>query len=478
MTTKDRRFVALTILTSAILFAFVFWLGFPGFFQVPDIYNSLSVTTDDWHPVIIARVIQALYFLFGKHSYYLFALNILCFYAGFAFFIVALYVRTGNAAWYALFSLTAVGNIFFQNFVEYHSFALPMLLWLGCAMIFFQLLVKMENRYAAFAIRAATCVVLLLSLLWRHNAIFSVYPLFMLFTYVYMEQGNGSAGKQRYAVKFAALMLLSAGVLVAVVMACPYLLSDKLAKSATNHIFLHQIVGTVVPADDQSFIPKEWYRAGKGFEDVKRLYEEYPTNADYFGAPWEPDRPFEFRELPGLRSKWFEALRTYPGNWVRHVSRFFWTMWFQDPAWIFDSVRIQAPLGNPAYANVVSGFPEAERKITFTPLRKNVYDFLFKHKLLINHFVGVAAGFLVLLTGICLWSTLPSRRDAVLLFSIATSLSSCCTAVVVCVFSPSTDPRYMSPVLVLSLIGVIGLMAWFNLTFGKNDGARPLQVAS
>ena len=87
MNKQDRIFIFGTILTCMALFGFVFWLGFPGYFQEGDIYNSLSVRTDNWHPVFIARWVECLYYLFGKHSFYLFALNIFCFYSGFAFFI-------------------------------------------------------------------------------------------------------------------------------------------------------------------------------------------------------------------------------------------------------------------------------------------------------------------------------------------------------------------------------------------------------
>ncbi len=65
---KDKVFIAGVFLTSTVLFTFVFWLGFPGYFQEGDIYNSLSVTTNHWHPVFIARFIQLLYLLFGKGS--------------------------------------------------------------------------------------------------------------------------------------------------------------------------------------------------------------------------------------------------------------------------------------------------------------------------------------------------------------------------------------------------------------------------
>lgn len=129
MNRKDKIFISITILTSVALFAFVFWLGFPGYFQEADIYNYLSVTTNHWHPVIIARFLESLYFLFGRHTFYLFALNLFCFYAGFAFFITALYLRTRNVLAYALFLITAIGNIFFK--ISHNIIVLPFPCWCG-----------------------------------------------------------------------------------------------------------------------------------------------------------------------------------------------------------------------------------------------------------------------------------------------------------------------------------------------------------
>ncbi len=112
------------------------------------------------------------------------------------------------------------------------------------------------------------------------------------------------------------------------------------------------------------------------------------------------------------------------------------------------------------HVEIASIFPENERHIAFTPLRKNIYDFFFAHKVVFNYIVGVGIGFLVLLTSGGIWIVFPVFRNEMLLFTASTSLSSCCTAVGVFIFSPVTNTRYMSPVLVLSLISLIGFVAW------------------
>ncbi len=469
MTKKDKWFIAISISTSMLLFSFSFWLGFPGYFQCRDIYDSLSVTTNHWHPVFIARSLQSLYFLFGEHSFYLFALNLFCFQTGTLLFALALYIRTRKVIVYVLFSVTILGNIFFQNFTQLNNFGFSMLLWLGCSMVFFQILVPIAHARIDYAAKAATGLVFLFSLLWRHNAILSVYPLFILFIYLYLKNknmGNGVA----YVFRFISLMVACACILVFIVRAHPYLLSKNISKDTANHIFLHPIVGMVVPANDSSFIPQEWYEENKDFSDVEEMYEKYPTFADPFNVGWRPfdsNRPFIRGELDGLEALWLKGIRTYPVNYLKHVSGFIKEMWIQTPMWIFDPDQIQRASVSLRHIKIASGFPENERCIVFSPLRKSIYSFLFEYKIVLNHIVGVGIGFLILMASSGIWVIAPSFRDELLLFAVSTSLSSCCTAIGVCIFSPVTNTRYMSPVLVLSLISLISFSTWCWLALDK-----------
>ncbi len=471
MNKKDYIFISITILTSMVLCFFVFWLGFPGYFQAGDIYNSLAINTDHWHPVIIARFIECMYYLFGKHSFYLFALNIICFYAGISFYVIANYLKTRNVFVYGFFLVTLIGNIFFQNFVQYHSFTFPMLLWLGCSMVFFQILVSIKNKYISLFLKGITSIIFLFALLWRHNAIISVYPLCILFIYNYLQNSNIKTNI-KYVLKFISLMLASAILLVVIVKGHPYLLSSHISKITANHIFLHQIAGMVVPANDQLFIPLEWYEKNKSYQDVKEMYAKYPTVADPFNVGWEPynsNRPFKRKELNGLKYLWFKAILKYPANYIKHLSRFYQEMWYQKPGWIFDSHKIQEAPTHPWHISIASNFPPNERKVTLSPIQKKYYNYFFKHKILINHIIGVKIGFTLLLVSSCIWFFLPLFRTHLLLFTISTSLSTCCTAIMICIFSPYPDPRYMSPVIVLALISSINFTTYLYLVLTQKS---------
>jgi hypothetical protein len=462
LTPNQKAFILLIILSSVSLFSFVFWLGFPGYFQEGDIYNSLAGVANNWHPIFIAKFVQFLYHSFGIHSFYLFALNLFSYYAGFAFFISALYLKFNTKLVILIFLTSLIGNIFFQNFTQYHSFTLSMLLWLGLSMVFFRILVPIKNSALNKLFILLISIVMIFALFWRHNAIISIYPFFILFIYIYLKQRNSNY----FIHKYISLLFISAFILIAMVKFHPYLLSSKISNTTANHIFLHQIAGAAVPENDSSLIPEEWYENGKGFQDVKELYNKYPLHADPFNVDWEPwvsNRPFKDGEIKGLKLVWIKAITKYPTNYIKHISRYFKSMWLQKPGWIFDSDQIQIGPVHSWHRGVARHFPKNERKITFSPLQKNIYAFLFKNKILLNHIVGISLGFVIFLTTGFLWAFKHNYRSEILLFSFSTSLSACVSAVVFCIFTPAPDPRYMSPILVLSLVSLVSF-----ITFLKN----------
>ncbi len=459
ITLNQVGFIFLIIFTSISLFIFVFWLGFPGYFQEGDIYNSLAGVENNWHPIFIAKLVKRLYLIFGKHSFYLFALNIFAYYAGFAFFITALYLRFNTKLVFFIFSLSFIGNIFFQNFIQYHSFALPMLLWLGLSMVFFQILIPIKTNATRTLFIIATSIVMMFALLWRHNAIISIFPFFIFFVYKYLKTRNTSF----FMIKYISLLCGCAFILILMVTILPHLLSSKISNLTSNHIFLHQIAGAVVPSNDATLIPEEWYVKGKNFQDVKELYVKYPLHADPFGVDWEPwlsNKPFKLEELKGLKSIWIAAIWKYPINYWEHISRYFKIMCLQDPAWIFDSDQIQTGPVHPWHKSIANNFKENERKITFSPLRKKIYIFLFNHKLILNHIVGVSFGLGILFVTGMLWVFNFHYRTDILLFSLSTSLSACVSSIVFCIFTPAPDPRYMSPILVLSLVSLLSFLTF------------------
>lgn len=448
-------FLAFAFILCSGICVFTFYLGFPGFHIIGDTYNSIALVKDNHHPIFIATTLESLYILFGKHLYYLFLFNIVPFYLGIFLLIAGFYLRFRSYFAILLVFPTLIGNIYFQNFIEYHSFSLPMLCFLLYSLLLFLTLnqVKFAKILWIFVF-----VVMAFALLWRHNSIFSVFPAFFIIIYLFLRNRKLDSFMKVYV----QLLILSAFASLTVAFFIPKLL-QKSEAAAANHIFLHQIAGACVPNDDASCFKKEWYYPYKNFDDVKRLYEKYPLNGDPFNVPWGYDdvRPFYHKRLAGLKTQWIKAIAKYPSDFLRHEMRFFKAMWFANPQWIFDSTQIQAKPDNSWHIAITESFAENERSIVFTPQRKKIYDFLYEHKIVLNHIVGVAVSFLTMvLCGVGLTLNRFKQNRAMLVFGFACGFAGFFSAVFIVAFSPVPETRYMSPILPLAIMSAVGLLAF------------------
>lgn len=455
---KDKTFLSLSAVVILGLFVFHFWLGYPGFHISGDTYNSIGLAKNNAHPVFIAYAMQFLYFIFGKHLYYLFLFNLVPFYAGLLFLVWGFYIRFRSVFAILLLFPIFIGNIYFQNFIQYHSFALPMLLFCGYAMVLFMLLVPLSARKTKI-MWWLIGIVFFCAILWRHNAIFSVFP--VSFVFVYMWLCNRGINTKEFVKKYINGVIACAILCLCVVIIVPRVLTVGGSYPA-NHPFLHQIAGACVPADDSSCFKDEWYYPHKGWEDIKALYEKYPLNADPFNVGWGYDeyRPIPPGKIDKLYSQWLKAILKYPINFAQHEWRFLQAMWIQNPGWIFDGKALQGKAWHPWHISLLSGFPESERSVIFTPAQEKIYDFLYEHRLLLNHFWGVVLSFGVMILSLILWLVKRDLRNGLLMFSFGVGFAGFFSALFIVLFTPVTESRYMSPILPLGLLAIIGFVAF------------------
>lgn len=464
LTRKDYIFLVFAFLLCAGICAFTFWLGFPGFHIIGDTYNSIALIKNNAHPVFIAYVLQGLYFIFGKNLYYLFLFNIVPFYAGIFFLIAGFYLRFKNPFAILLIFPTFIGNIYFQNFIQYHSFALPMMLFCIYSLILFLILAPLKRTKILWIL---LFVLMFFAILWRHNAIFSVFPAFFIICYLFLQ--NRGLDSPNFTKNYAKFIVLSAFLCLAIVIFIPKLLQTSQSHPA-NHPFLHQIAGACVPADDTSCFKDEWYYPHKKWSDVKDLYAKYPLNADPFNVSWgyDSERPFKPEKLNGLQRAWIGAIFKYPSNFLAHELRFFKAMWWQNPGWIFDAQKMQEKATHEWHISVANDFKESQRSITFTPLQEQIYTFLYNHKILLNHIWGVGVGFIILvISSVILWRRRKKvfvdnacQNNALLVFCFSVSFASFWSAFFITAFSPVPDSRYMSPILPMSIVALVGFVAF------------------
>lgn len=465
---KDRAFLALSGMVVFSLFIFQFWLGFPGFHVIGDTYGSITLAKDNAHPVFIAYVMQFLYIVFGKHLYYLFLFNLVPFYAGILFLIWGLYVYF-RSFWAILpLGIVLVGNIYFQNFIQYHSFALPMMLFCGYSMLFFALLVPLRSNRLRVLLWCGIGIVFFFALLWRHNAIFSVYPASFVIVYMWLRDRGFAQNEfiKRYILGIGAMAALCLSIVIGV----PKVLTINQAYPA-NHPFLHQIAAACVPANDSSCFKDEWYYPHKGFEDIKALYAKYPLSADPFNVPWgfDDERPIPYGKIDGLHSQWIKSILKYPSNFLAHELRFINAMWIQKPGWIFNSQSLQNKASHPWHVSVVNGFPESERSVVLSESREQIYNFLYEHKILFNHLWGVMMSLCVMVVSALVWIFKREWANGLLLFSFSVGFAGFFSAFFIAIFTPVAETRYMSPILPMGIVAVCGF-ATFILNRYKKEG--------
>ena len=463
LSVNEKIFIIVNCIIVLILFIFQFWLGFPGWFQNPDLYwGSMSPNNlGNWHPVIISLTLHFLYKIFGVHSYYLFLINLILFYSGLILIIISLYHKFKNKNLILLYLLIFVKEIFFMNISEIKDSTAALFIWLLYSLIFFQLSMPINNRYIKLFIKIFTAIILLFGLLWRHNMIVTIYPIFILFTYLLLKNKNIKNIKN-YIKSFVILMFLSAIILVGIVKVFPYIwIKDYKKEPITNYMFLLQISSCAVPSNDNSMIPIDWYEEDKTFEDVKELYNIEQYLADSFGSPYAPDRPFKFKKLDGLEKVWIKYILKYPINYIKHINRYLIAYLLEKKAFpypITDANGIQELQNNNI--ELINKLNESEQKITFTPLRYNIYDLLFSTTIHIHIIIPVIISFIIFIICFILIFIKRIFDSNLLIYSFSLSLSSIATLWIVVLFTPNVIFRYIYPVYPISIISLISFLTF------------------
>ncbi|MGX3043839.1 hypothetical protein [Helicobacter sp. T3_23-1056] len=468
LTRKDYAFLGFAFALCAGICSFSFWLGFPGFHHFGDMLSLIMLDKSGWHPVFYIYIFQLFLSLFGEHIYYFFLFNLIPFYLGIWFLIAGFYLRFKNPFALILIFPTFIGNIYFQNFIPLSNFNLAMLLFCLYSLLLFIVLVPLDSSKKQKIISKILWILLFVlmffAILWRHNAIFSVFPAFFVLCYIFLKDRR--LAPKLFTKYYVLLIGLSAIGSLSVVIGVPKILQTHKGYPA-NHLFLHQIAGTCVPANDSSCFNSEWYLPNKNFDNVKKTYSKFPFNADalIFGDTIYDDyRTFRGGKLSKLQTQWAKSILKYPLNYIKYQSKWFENIWFQNPGWIFDAKQMQST----RFVTHFEMFPNKERSIKFSYLREQIYNFCYNHKILLNCAWGVGVGFVILmLSSAILWRRRKvvfadslCQNNTLLIFAFSVSFATFWSAFFIAAFSPVTDSRYMSPILPMAIVALIGLVAF------------------
>lgn len=464
-------FVLNIIYIAIVLFLFQFILVYPGYFQFNDILGSmlegLRFSGANNQPRIIGIFLGILYRIFGYHTYYILFINLFMWYFSISIIIISLYIKYKNKYLILLFLISYIGNIFFMNINHLRDTTATLFVFTAYSIMFTTLYHNYSNRNNIY-IHIISFILIIIGMLWRHNFIVTVYP-FSLFYITKIMSNIKNISIKKYSLYFTSMMIVMAIILISIYKLFPIItnsITDK--KYSTTHIFLLQIAACAVPNNDDSFIPKEWYEDGKNFNDVIKVYNNNSLYADYLSVPWYDDRPFKPYNLANLKTIWIKYILKYPISYIKHMLKFSYSMYTANMYWKLDSNTFQR---KNLYNEII---PEeysqllAPTSIILSPLQKRIYNFLYKILKEIKIIIFIILSYVIFFINIY-FIFIKKIRNNINLFSFYTSSSAVATAIIVAVFSPIIDYRYIYPVIPITIIALISFITFlYDEIIAKN----------
>ncbi|KLI35203.1 hypothetical protein SZ50_03795 [Brachyspira hyodysenteriae] len=459
---NKKVFIFITIALALIIFAFHFWLCFPGYYQIADhtgIMRDVSKGVySNWHPVILYVSLDIFYHLFGYHTFYFTLINLICFYTGISLIIISLYLKFNIKRVISVFLLSFIYNLFFFNMDQTKDATASTYIWLAYSMIFFKSLVDIKNKKINIAFYIAIYIVLLLALLWRHNMIVTIYPAFLVLTYLILKNREFQS-TIKYLLSYSSIMIIFAVLLILIHTIFPRIFIRNMENSnkAILHIFLYQISACAVRSDDDSMISKQWYVEGKTFEDLKEFY----TNNNYMiadGVCWPSHKTqvFKYVFFDDTKKNWVKYILKYPLNYIKHNTLFAYKLvnW---PVWVFTSQAIQEK--NTRYEFNTENYIFSDKGISFSKFREKTYTLLFNmFPNIHNMYFILISSLLFLISGILY--IIKYRNNLILLLAFSSSFSAVATFIILILFSPGPAGRYFAPIIYVSIISLISFITF------------------
>ncbi len=464
---KDYAFLGFAFVLCAGICAFSFWLGFPGFIIDADTFRMFGFDFSNYGPIINSLFIGLITAIFGKHTFYPFLLNCLTLYLGIFFLIAGFYLRFRSILSLTIILIAFIGNIYLGNFVAMNYILMANFIFCAYSVILFLILAgQCVGKKIRVMLWILAFMLLFLGLLWRHNAIFSAFPAFFVLCYIFLKDRDFDS---KIFLKFyAKFIFLSAVLCLVIVVGLPKVISKD--SNPQNHLLLLQIAGACVPADDSSCFKAKWYEKDKSFDNVKEAYNSNPLNGDLY-ACWG-GKIFSCDTLDWLKFQWLKSIVKYSSNFIAHESRFFKAMWWQNPrdddidgfvrSVIKSPKRIQEkPLDKWRLDNLKK-YPQNEWHIDFSPVKERIYTIFYNNLPVLNHIIFVVIGFALLIFsafGIILWRKRECDKS-LLIFTFSTALTAFASAFIIAAMAIVTHSRYMSPVVIFSIIALVGFVAF------------------
>ena len=334
-------------------------------------------------------------------------------------------------------------------------------------------ILKVKNNLVKILLIILTGILLTITLLLRHNAIVTIYPIFILFTYLILEKSISNA--KLYLLKFMTIMLFFSIILLSIVKFTPriFLTKEQAVINGANPVFAFNIGGIAYTSGDYSLIPKEWYLEGKNSEDLMEAYQYgYINNKSSFteGETFFKVLSINIRNSSGgdIKKVFKKYIFKHPISYIKFISMVGKCLWFYDFELKKDFLSIEGiqsintPPGNNNF-KVSKKYNLSEQRIQFSDFRLKIYTFLYNISLNINNIIPISICIIIFFLSGLLWLLKNNFRNKLLLFTFCIAFSGFATALIVIMFSPSgrtIESRYIAPVLPISIISLISFLTF------------------
>ncbi len=446
------------IIIYILLFSFHFWLLYPGYFVYWDdqyvMFKSIEKNYVNNFPVIIQFTLSVLNNLFGYKSFYVFFINILSWYTGLFLINISLHKKYKSKKILLLLLISFLANIFFMNTTHNKDVTAILIFWLVLSIILFLNTFKIKNKIILFIIYFFISILITISLLWRHTMIVSIYPIFIFFTYLILNN-KYKIFNLKYIVSFVLIMLIFAISLIFLYKFTPYLwiknskylLSANVESRPSYHLFMLQIAGISTIANDTNLINKNYYYEGKTFDNLKEVYYSDPINADLYKG--SNGIIIKLYEIKNLKLLWIKSIIKHPISYIKHIYNYI-TKIFTLKTPILDKNKIQekSDIFGMAYKYDNNG-------ITFNNSKERIYIFLYKYLPEINIIIFIITSMIIFITTLAIIIIKKEYKNKILILSFSTSFSAVSTAIIVGFFTPLPLYRYIYPVIPITIFSLI-----------------------
>ena len=475
---KIKPFYLCSFLVAVILFSFQFWLYWPGYIQ-DDSQTTFMLVKINWHPVIMAYLIEWMYYFFGYHLYHLYLLMLIPFYLAILIIVNTAYLKT-KSWWSLLFFFPCfIANVFYAEVkMGCSAFSMSWIMLLY-AMTLYVALNPILTSWKKKLFFTAYGIVFTISLLSRHNAILQVWPITIFWIMCYLSQKEWSLWN--YLKRFCLFSFLS-GIFCAILM---FGLNGIMVRADNGNVYpatqiiIHQIVGACAPELDESCFNPDWWRGSwvtnpQRMRYLKKRYEGNQLSSEPFALRHYSFVPFKIHtNLEGRFSKWIYAIAKHPVNYLQHLKRYYKAFWFSSPDLVTQDKLLTkytkegmvfiSNLWNPPSEReekfrleMVEKMPKDEMGIKWDDKHIQIDNFIRTYYPSFNIFWFVCLNFITFIIASVFFF---KRQKNVLKFMLfASSLSGVMSCIIIPAFSPIILIRYMNPVIFSSLLSLIFLI--------------------